>query len=69
MENKDKDEFKDFKSPWYPFYYNPKDKRIFVPKLVGVGLSFNFGHWATWLIIAVLILFPLALVWWLKQYS
>jgi uncharacterized membrane protein len=62
MENKADDELRNYKSPIYPFYYNRKDKRIFVPKLVGVGLTFNFGHWASWLIILVLVvLLPLVI--------
>jgi uncharacterized membrane protein len=55
------DDNDDFKSPIYPFYFNRKDKRIFVPKLLGIGYTFNFGHWASWLIILGLILIPLAI--------
>jgi uncharacterized membrane protein len=62
----DKKDGGDYKSPIYPFYYNRKDKRIFVPKLVGYGYTFNFGHWAAWLIILALALFPFALALWLK---
>jgi uncharacterized membrane protein len=62
----DKKDNGDYKSPIYPFYYNRKDKRIFVPKLVGFGYTFNFGHWASWLIILALILVPLAIGHWLK---
>ena len=62
MENKGNDEFKDYKSPIHPFYFNRKDKRVFVPKLVGWGLTFNFGHWGSWVIIlALLVGLPLAM--------
>ena len=66
MEKKNNDEFRDFKSPWHPFYYNPKDKRVFVPKLIGIGYTFNFGHWATWVIIVALFVVPLLITYWVK---
>jgi uncharacterized membrane protein len=63
MGNKDNDEWKDFKSPWYPFYYNPKDKRIIVPKLLGIGWTFNFGHRGSWIIMfALVVLLPLVVI-------
>ncbi len=67
MDNKtDKD---NYKSPVYRFYFNRKDKRIFVPKLVGVGLTLNFGHWAAWLIIIALVVLPLAFMYWLNHFA
>jgi uncharacterized membrane protein len=29
---------------WGGFYYNPQDKRIFLPKRSGLGLTLNFAH-------------------------
>ena len=58
----DKKDNGDYKSPIYPFYYSRNDKRIFVPKLVGYGYTFNFGHWASWVIILVVVVLPLVLV-------
>ena len=60
MENKPNNEFNDYKSPIYPFYFNRKDKRVLVPKLVGIGLTLNFGHWGSWVLIFALLVLPLA---------
>jgi uncharacterized membrane protein len=60
------EEDKNYKSTIYPFNYNRKDKRILVPKLLGVGLTLNFGHAVTWLIIFILIGHTLFLLFWLK---
>jgi uncharacterized membrane protein len=37
------------------FYYNPNDKRVFVPKRFGWGWTLNFASWWTYLIFAVII--------------
>lgn len=37
-------------------YRNPNDPRLIVPKLVGVGWTFNFAHPAAWLLLALLLL-------------
>ena len=29
---------------WGLFYYNPMDKRIFLPKRSGLGMTMNFAH-------------------------
>jgi uncharacterized membrane protein len=58
------EEDKNFKSPIYPFYYNRKDKRIMVPRLLGVGWTLNFGHPVMWLIILILIAIPLIQLFW-----
>ncbi len=29
---------------WLVFYYNPQDKRLFVPKRTGLGWTLNFGR-------------------------
>ena len=29
---------------WHLFYYNPEDKRIFVPKQTGGGFTINFAN-------------------------
>lgn len=42
------------------FYYNPKDKRIIVPKMDTYrGWTLNFGNKFTYLLIAVLVLIGL----------
>jgi uncharacterized membrane protein len=38
------------------FYHNPEDPRVVVPKLVGVGWTFNFAHRRAWLLLAVALL-------------
>jgi len=36
---------------WYIFYYNPKDKRIFVPKINRwFGWTLNFGNLYSYLV-------------------
>jgi uncharacterized membrane protein len=36
---------------WYIFYYNPRDKRIFVPKINRwFGWTLNFGNYYTYFI-------------------
>jgi uncharacterized membrane protein len=40
-----------------PFLYrNPDDPRLIVPKLVGIGWTFNFARPAAWLLLALLLL-------------
>ncbi len=41
MENDNK---KDNKGYFGPFYWNPEDKRIFVPKRWGYGWTINFAN-------------------------
>ncbi len=43
-------------------YRNPKDPRIWVPKLLGMGYTLNFAHRRAWLILAALLAVPLAVV-------
>ncbi len=39
-----------------PFLYrNPNDPRLIVPKLVGVGWTFNFAHRGAWLLLGLLL--------------
>jgi uncharacterized membrane protein len=40
-------------------YFNPKDPALLVEKRFGIGYTVNFGHWLTWLFLAVLVLIPL----------
>lgn len=41
---------------WGVFYYNPKDKRLLVLKRVpAMGITLNFGHPASYLVIAGII--------------
>ncbi len=44
------------------FYVNSTDPRLLVPKRSGLGWTFNFARPVAWLLLAVLLLFPLALV-------
>ncbi len=37
------------------FYFNREDKRLFVPRRIGFGSTFNFGRPVTWVIIAVVV--------------
>ncbi|WP_407737518.1 DUF5808 domain-containing protein [Hyalangium sp.] len=37
-------------------YHNPEDPRLIVPKLAGVGWTFNFAHRAAWLLLALVLL-------------
>jgi uncharacterized membrane protein len=40
-----------------PFLYrNPEDPRLIVPKLAGMGWTFNFARPAAWLLLALLLL-------------
>ncbi len=38
------------------FYFNRKDPRLTVPKLSGLGWTFNFASIYTWLLLAAIIL-------------
>ena len=44
------------------FYANPEDPRLVVPKRWGVGWTFNYARPAAWVVTALLLLGPLALV-------
>jgi uncharacterized membrane protein len=35
------------------FYVNPGDPAVFVKKRFGFGWTLNFGHWISWVIMAV----------------
>jgi len=39
---------------WGVFYYNPMDKRIFLPKRYGLGLTLNFAHTVSTVIMCVI---------------
>jgi uncharacterized membrane protein len=41
------------------FYYNPNDPAIFVSKRVGIGLTMNFAHKMTWVVLAGMLLIAL----------
>jgi uncharacterized membrane protein len=50
---------------WGGFYYNPQDKRIFLPKRSGLGLTLNFANpistvimCALFLIVIITIIYP-----------
>ncbi len=40
-------------------YANPKDKRILVPKKLGIGWTFNFGNPVAVLLVTILIVIPI----------
>ncbi|XXF75357.1 DUF5808 domain-containing protein [Myxococcaceae bacterium GXIMD 01537] len=42
-------------------YRNPDDPRLIVPKLVGIGWTFNFAHRYAWLLLGLLLL-PVVIV-------
>jgi uncharacterized membrane protein len=44
------------------FYNNPRDSRLWVPKLAGIGWTINFAHRRAWPAIIALVGLPLALV-------
>lgn len=41
------------------FYHNPNDPRLMVPKLMGMGTTFNFAHRWAWPLMGLILLFPL----------
>jgi len=47
---------------WGLFYVNPEDERLMVPKLLGIGWTFNFARPAAWWILGLLLLLPLAVL-------
>ena len=40
-------------------YSNPKDPRLWVPKLSGMGATLNFAHARSWIILAAMLALPL----------
>ena len=38
------------------FYFNPNNKKVFVPKRIGIGWTLNFARWQTTLIMGALII-------------
>lgn len=44
------------------FYYAKDDPRIWVPKLLGMGWTLNLAHPVSWVIFALLVAVPLAVV-------
>jgi uncharacterized membrane protein len=47
---------------WGLFYANPDDDRLMVPKLMGIGWTFNFARPAAWWLMGLLLLMPLAAI-------
>ena len=41
-------------------YFNLRDANIFVPKNIGAGWTFNFGHPVAWVVIVLIVAF---LIW------
>lgn len=46
---------------WSVFYYNPEDPKLWVEKLYGWGWTLNTARPVAWVILAALLLVPLAL--------
>ena len=49
---------------WYEdqFYNNPNDPSLFVEKRFGLGVTFNFGNPYSWVVLALMLLFMVAVV-------
>jgi uncharacterized membrane protein len=49
---------------WYGglLYYNPSDAAVLVPKRFGLGWTLNFARPASWIYLAAILLFCLALI-------
>ena len=61
-EEKEEKEKKEEESSHYflIFYWNPKDKRVFVPKRYGFGWTINFGNpWSVLSLIAIMVVIEL----------
>ena len=43
------------------FYYNPDDPALLVEKRLGIGYTFNFARGQSWVIMALLIMIPVAI--------
>jgi uncharacterized membrane protein len=43
---------------WGMFYFNPRDRAMFVEHRTGVGFTFNFGSVWSWLLLGIIIIFP-----------
>jgi len=50
------------------FYFNKDDPAIFVEKRFGIGYTMNFAHPASWIVIGVVILLPLAVAFLLRPH-
>jgi len=44
------------------FYYNPNDLSVFIEKRFGIGITFNFARWQTWVLVGGLIVITLVSV-------
>jgi uncharacterized membrane protein len=48
---------------WNGFIYkNPKDPRLWVPKMIGVGYTFNFAHPLAWPLFILILSLPVIVV-------
>jgi len=43
-------------------YYNPTDSALWVPKRFGFGYSLNFGRPVSWLVLGLILLMPVAIL-------
>lgn len=62
MEPEDKNPLENYK--WAVFYYDPKDKRLFVPQLYGNGgWTLNYGnYWAIVITLTVIVIMILGIL-------
>lgn len=51
------EEIKEYrKTHYFPGYFNKDDARIFVPKYMGIGVTFNWANPFTWIVFAGLVI-------------
>jgi len=47
---------------WGQFYYNPADSSIMVERRFGIGYTFNFARWQSWVMLGGILVLPVAIV-------
>jgi hypothetical protein len=47
---------------WGQFYYNPEDSSILVERRFGLGYTFNFARWQSWLMLGGILALPVAII-------
>lgn len=47
---------------WGVFYFNPKNRSVFVPKRLGIGWTINFAHPVSWIITLIILGFVIVRV-------
>lgn len=54
---------------WGQIYYNPADPSIMVEKRIGIGYTFNFARWQSWLLTAGIVAVPVAIVFLVRRFA